>query len=120
MRDEQVSKITVELAGPSDTIDTEILVSKDFSLKNTVTEQRLYLDTPVSADTVRLTVDDIFGRERKPVYLDGPKGFYKTVKEKEFKASIAAFHLICDDVVKGSNEHFWERSDEILTKEIDI
>ncbi len=99
--------------------DSEADHSFRFGIKNTIREQRLMLDTPVVSDRISLNILETYGREEKMMYIETPTGFeYKRV-HKEQKAGIAAFHIITDEPVMGESTRFWEKGDEVLTKEID-
>lgn len=117
IRDDYAKSITVSFGSEDDPVKET--VSHSFSLKNTSREQRLMLSEAVVSDNVVLRVRETWGREEKPMWVETSTGFEKQIVKKSHKVGIAAFHLICDEPVQGDDIRFWEKNDEVLTKEID-
>ncbi|MBP5151746.1 MAG: hypothetical protein ILP13_02385 [Lachnospiraceae bacterium] len=95
-------------------------VYTDFRIKNTIREQRLLLKEPVTTDLITLKILDTWGREEKLMYVETPTGFERQRVRKDHKVGIAAFHIITDLTVSGESSRFWDKDDEVLTKEIDL
>ena len=94
-------------------------IKGNMQFRNISLSQKIFLEQPYLTKCMRLVIKSCYGSQERDEWEEKRDGYYVVHRRHKVRVRLAGLHVLCDEKVDSSNQHFWEKKQVSTSKEIE-